>query len=249
MRFLLGGLVIALWGWATGRLAGFAIARHEWRPLLVLGLIFTAQIGLMNVGTGLTSAAHGSVVLNLYAVHTVVLAHFLIPGDRLTVRRLAGALVAYGGIVLLFAGDRASAGASLAGDALRFVSALLLAERQVYLARAVQRLDPVKLLLAQATIGSALFIALSAVFEPEPTRWTVGLGVSLAYQGALIAGFCFIVNLWLLQRYRPSALATVFLTQPIFGVLVAALLAGDPLTVQLLLACVAVALGIGLSRR
>ena len=188
MRFLLGGLVIALWGWATGRLAGVAIARHEWRPLLVLGLIFTAQIGLMNVGTGLTSAAHGSVVLNLNAVHTVVLAHYLIPGDRLTVRRLAGALVAYGGIVLLFAGDRASAGASLAGDALLFVSALLLAERQVYLARAVQRLDPVKLLLAQATIGSALFIALSAVFEPEPTRWTVGLGVSLAYQGALIAG-------------------------------------------------------------
>ena len=101
-------------GWPASR-----IARHEWRPLLVLGLIFTAQIGLMNVGTGLTSAAHGSVVLNLYAVHTVVLAHFLIPGDRLTARRLAGALVAYGGIVLLFAGDRASAGASLVGDALR----------------------------------------------------------------------------------------------------------------------------------
>jgi drug/metabolite transporter (DMT)-like permease len=98
-------------------------------------------------------------------------------------------------------------------------------------------------------VGSALFIAMSAAFEREPTQWTLGLGVSLAYQGALIAGFCFIVNLWLLKRYRPSALATVFLTQPVFGVFVAALLAGDPLTVQLLLACLAVALGIGLSRR
>jgi drug/metabolite transporter (DMT)-like permease len=151
--------------------------------------------------------------------------------------------------VLLFAGDRTSAGASLLGDALVFASAFLLAERQVHLARAVQRLDPVKLLLAQAAVATPLFIVLSAVLEPEPTRWTPRLDASLAYQGVLIAGFCFVINLWLLQRYRPSALAALFLTQPIFGVLVAALVAGGPLSVQLLVACLAVAAGIGLSSR
>jgi drug/metabolite transporter (DMT)-like permease len=248
LRLLLGGAVIALWAWRTGRLAGFSVARDEWRPLAVLGVIFTAQIGLMNVGTALTSAAHGSVVLNLYAVHTVVLAHFLIPGDRLTARRLAGVLVAYGGIVVLFAGETAGAGASLLGDALVFVSALLLAERQIYLARAVQRLDPVKLLLAQATVGTVAFVALSALLEPAATRWTPRLAASMAYQGALVAGFCFVINLWLLRRYRPSALAALFLTQPIFGVLVASLVAGDPLTLELLVAGLAVALGIGLTR-
>jgi len=247
LRFLIGGLVIVLWGWATGRMASFTIARDEWRPLAVLGAIFTAQIGLMNLGTSLTSAAHGSVVLNLYAVHTVVLAHFLIPGDRLTPKRLAGVLVAYGGIVLLFAGDRAGEGASLLGDALVFVSAFLLAERQVYLARALQRLDPVKLLLTQAAMGVVSFVVLSAVLEPEPTRWTVRLAGSLAYQGVLIAGLCFVINLWLLQRYRPSSLAALFLTQPIFGVIVAAVVAGDPLTFELLVACVAVVVGIALT--
>src|SRR4029078_2620222 len=90
LRFRRGGGVIELWAWGTGRLAGFAIARHERRPLLLPGMVFTAQSGLMNVGTSLTSAAHGSVVLNLYAVHTVVLAHFLIPGDRLRPRGAAG---------------------------------------------------------------------------------------------------------------------------------------------------------------
>jgi len=247
MRFVVGGLVIALWAWATGRLAGVRLERHEWRPLGVLGLIFTAQIGTMNVGTALTSAAHGAVVLNLYAVHTVLLAHFMIPGDRLTVRRLAGVLVAYGGVVLLFAGEGSTAGASLLGDAIVFASALLLAERTVYLARAVQRLDPVKLLLSQAVIGIAILSALSALVEPAATRWTSRLAVSLAYQGVLIAGFCFVVNLWLLKRYRPSALVPLFLTQPVFGVIVAAVFAGDPLTIALLVACLAVALGIGLS--
>ena len=65
----------------------------------------------------------------------------------------------------------------------------------------------------------------------------------------MISGFNFIVNLWLLRRYRPSALAAFFLTQPLFGVVAAALVTGDPLTLELLVASVAVALGIGLTSR
>jgi drug/metabolite transporter (DMT)-like permease len=249
MRFVVGGGVIAIWAWLTGRLAGVRLSRAEIRPLLVVTLLFVAQIGTMNVGTSLTSAAHSAIVLNLYAVHTVVLSHFLIPGDRLTVGRLAGVVIAYAGIVLLFARQAGGQPSSLLGDAIMFVSGVLLAERTVYLARVVQRLDPVKLLLAQATLGSAVFVVASALLEPAPTAWTPRLGLALAYQGALIAGFAFVANLWLLQRYRPSSLAAFFLTQPIFGVAIAALLAGDPLTADLLVACAAVAVGIGLTTR
>jgi drug/metabolite transporter (DMT)-like permease len=249
MRFVVGGAAIALWAWATGRLAGLRVARREWRPMIVLALIFTAQIGTMNIGTSLTSAAHASILLNLYSVHTVVLSHFLIPGDRLTLRKIAGVVIAYAGLVVLFAGQAGGGAASLLGDAIVFVSAFLLAERLVYLARAVQELDPVKLLLSQATIGSALFMLGSALTETAPTAWTVRLGASVAYQGVLIAGFNFVVNMWLLQRYRPSSLVPFFLTQPLFGVVAAAVVAGDPLTWELLVACVAVAIGMGLTTR
>lgn len=249
MRFVVGGAAIAIWAWATGRLRGLRIAREEWRPMLMLALIFTAQIGSMNIGTSLTSAAHASILLNLYSVHTVVLSHFLIPGDRLTARRMAGVVIAYTGIVVLFAGQAGSGTASLLGDAIVFVSAFLLAERLVYLARAVQQLDPVKLLLSQAAIGCTLFMLGSALTETMPTAWTPRLVASIAYQGVLIAGFNFVVNLWLLQRYRPSSLVPFFLTQPLFGVVAAALLTGDPLTWELLIAGVAVAIGMGLSTR
>jgi drug/metabolite transporter (DMT)-like permease len=119
----------------------------------------------------------------------------------------------------------------------------------VYLAGAVQRFDPVKLLLSQAVTGIAVFVALSQMFEPAPTRWTWRLAGALLYQGALVAGFCFVVNLWLLKRYRPSVLATFSLTQPIFGVVAATLVAGDPLTAGLLVACAGVAAGIALTVR
>jgi len=249
MRFVLGGVVICLWAWATGRFAGFRVEPAEWRPLVALGLLFSVQMAATNVGTWLTSAAHASVLLNLYAVHTVVLAHFLIPGDRLTLRKLGGVVIAYSGIVLLGARQIAHGSPTVIGDLVVTVAGFLLAERTIYLARAVQRLDPVKLLLTQAIVGTAVFVVVSALVEPAPTRFTLRLAGSIAYQGVLISGFNFVVNLALLRRYRPSALSAFFLTQPIFGVIAAALVAGDPLTLDLVVACTAVAVGIGLTSR
>jgi drug/metabolite transporter (DMT)-like permease len=249
MRFVVGGAVICLWAWATRRFVGFRVEREEWRPLLVLGVLFSVQMAATNVGTWLTSAAHATILINLYAVHTVVLSHFMIPGDRLTARKLGGVLVAYSGIVLLFARQVSHGAPTLLGDVLVTIAGVLLAERTVYLARAVQRFDPVKLLLAQAVVGTALFVVVSSLVEPPTTRWTPRLAVSIAYQGVLISGFNFVVNLALLREYRPSALSAFFLTQPIFGVVAAALVAGDPLTPELLVACAAVAVGIGLTAR
>ena len=249
MRVVVGGLVICLWAWATGRFAGFRVERQEWRPLAVLGLLFSVQMGATNIGTWLTSASHATILVNLYAVHTVVLAHFMIAGDRLSVRKIGGVLVAYSGIVALFASQWSHGAPTLLGDVIVTVAGILLAERTVYLARAVQRLDPVKLLLAQAVVGTAAFALASFLFEPATTRWTARLVGSIGYQGVLISGFNFVVNLALLRDYRPSALSAFFLTQPIFGVVAAALVAGDPLTPVLVLACVAVAAGIGLTYR
>ena len=249
MRVVVGGIVICLWAWSTGRFVGFRVERREWQPLTVLGLLFSVQMAATNIGTWLTSAAHATILVNLYAVHTVVLAHFMIPGDRLSVRKLGGVLVAYSGIVVLFASQWSHGAPTLLGDVIVTVAGILLAERTVFLARAVRRLDPVKLLLAQAVVGTACFGLASFLVEPAPTRWTARLAGSIAYQGVLISGFNFVVNLALLRDYRPSALSAFFLTQPIFGVVAAALVAGDPLTPVLVLACVAVAAGIGLTYR
>ena len=249
MRVVVGDIVICLWAWSTGRFVGFRVERREWRPLAVLGLLFSVQMAATNIGTWLTSAAHATILVNLYAVHTVVLAHFMIPGDRLSVRKVGGVLVAYSGIVALFASQWSHGAPTLLGDVIVTVAGILLAERTVYLARAVQRLDPVKLLLAQAVVGAAFFALASFLVEPATTRWTARLAGSIAYQGVLISGFNFVVNLALLRDYRPSALSAFFLTQPIFGVVAAALVAGDPLTPVLVLACVAVAAGIGLTYR
>ncbi len=248
LRFVVGGLVTALWALATGQAAAFRVRRHEWRPLLVVGVLFTLQIGSMNVGVQYTTASHAVVLVNSFAIHTVVLAHFMIPGDRMTARKALGTVIAYAGIIALFAPQWGQGSSTLLGDVIIGLGAILLAERTVYMAKAVQWLDPVKLLMAQAIIGTPVFVVLSAVTEASiATRWTPSLAAVVAFQGGVIAGFNFIVNLWLLKYYRPSALAAFSLTAPLFGVLAAALIAGDPITPELVIASVLVAVGIGLT--
>src|SRR5262245_54688493 len=183
MRFVLGGLVVLAYAWWTRHRGVFDVYPGEWPQLWSLGLLFAVQIGLMNIGIARTTATHAAVLVNSYAVHTVVLAHFLIPGDRLTAAKLGGIAIAYLGIVLLFARDFSFQSATLAGDLIVSASALLLGERIVYTARTVQRVNPIKMLVFQSGIGSACFILVSLWWEADqPTRYSAALAASLLYQ-------------------------------------------------------------------
>ena len=250
MRFVLSTIVIFGYAMGTGRYDVLAIRKGEARPIWSLGLLFVVQVALMNFGLERTTAAHGVIVLSSYAIHTVVFAHFMIPGDRLTPPKLAGVLIAYGGVIILFARSFSMSSTTLAGDLIVALSAVLLGERVVYIARAVQRLDPVRLMLYQSIIGNVGFFLIGLATEADrPTRWTSGLILSVVFQGAVIGGFNFLLNAKLLQIYRPSALATVALTTPIWGVLVAAAIGREALAPELLVSTLLVVAGIALTAR
>ena len=100
--------------------------------------------------------------------------------------------------------------------------------------------------------GAAVAVLVSILWGANSVVIKLGLEDAPPLRQAwmrLISGFNFVVNLALLRDYRPSALSAFFLTQPIFGVVAAALVAGDPLTPELVVACAAVAVGIGLASR
>jgi drug/metabolite transporter (DMT)-like permease len=249
MRFALGGACVVAWGlWVR---APFRVGPGEGWPLLGLGLLFTLQLGLLNIGVWLSTAGRASVLLNTYAIHIVFLAHLLVPGDHLTRPKLAAVGLGYAGILLLFADGLIAptppGSTLLAGDLTLAVSAILLALRQVVLARQLQFIHPLKPLLAQVAVGTPLFVFLSHLLEPQPVRCTGPLLGSLFYQGVIIAGFNFITNMSLLRRYQPSSLAAFSLTTPLFGVVATAVVLGEPVGWPLALAALLVAGGIAIS--
>jgi len=242
MRFVLGGLVVLFA--ALVRRQSLRVERHEWGALVGLGSLFAAQLAFMNLGQDRTSAGHAAVLMSAYPLWTAILAHFFVPGDTLTIRRGLGALVAYGGVVVVFGASLGSeSGTTLRGDALLMGSALLLGARQIVLSRAAQAVAIEKLLLAQAILGTVSFVVGSLLFETEPTVWSSRLGVALLYQGVIIAGFAFLVQTWLLKHFPPSRVTTVYLTQPLFGVVFSALVLGEHVGGELLAGAALVVIG------
>lgn len=247
MRFVLGGSVVL--SWALARKIPLRIDATEWRPLLLVGGLFVLQLGFLNIGQDHTTSGHAVVIMTSHILWTSVLAHFFVPGDRLDGGRLLGVLLAYGGVGLVFSTSLAEPGASLLGDGLLIVSSIFLATRHIVLSHTMQAVAIPKLLISQSVMGTVSFVAGSALFETEPTRFTWQLGGALFYQGVVIAGFAFLAQGWLLKHHLPSRVSTLFLSQPLWGVFLSWWILGEAVGPALYSGAALVALGSYLVQR
>lgn len=226
-RFIAGGIVTIAWALATKQ--SLMPRRRDLPALAGLAVLFAAQIALMNIGQDQTTASHASVIGQTFPLWTGVVAHFAVPGDRLTPARVLGTLVAYAGVVLVVARDFGNPEATLLGDALMVGSAALLGSRLVYTSVASQHVEMPKLLMTQVVVGVVVFLGLGATIEDDPWRLTGPLALSIFYQGFVIAGFGFIANMWMLKHYMPSGVTALSLTTPVWGVVIAHFVLGDAL--------------------
>ncbi len=224
-RFGLGALTVLVW--ARWTRADLVPKRGEAFALHAVSVMFCLELATMNIGLEKTTASHAAVVLATYSVWMAVFAHFQIPGDRLTRRKMLAVLVSYSGIVVIFVQGLAISTDVLVGDLLMLASAVVLAEDQVYSALAAGRVHIARLVLARFVLGTAVFAAASELLEHDPWSWTPRLGASLFYQGVVIAGFGFIVNAWLLKNYLPSQIAVLSLIGPVASILLAWALLGE----------------------
>ena len=81
-RMGLGALVIGLWAW--NRKIRLRPEAGEWGSLFALGGFCFIQISLLNYGVSMTSAAYAVVLINCHPIFTNLLAHYIMPGDRLS---------------------------------------------------------------------------------------------------------------------------------------------------------------------
>ena len=247
LRFVIGGIVVLIWALWTRR--PLNVARHERKPLFYLGCLFAVQLAFMNIGQDFTTAGHAVVITTTFPLWTGLLAHFYVPGDRLSKGRFAGAMVAYAGVVVLFSRGIGNPGGFLLGDFLLLVSAILLGARQVYMSNSLRGIEPHKLLLSQSVVGTVTFVTASLILEPDPYIWTGRLILALAYQGVVIAGFGFIGSTWLLQRYLPSRVTVVWLIQPVFGVVLSWWVLGEAIGPELYAGAALVIVGSFMAQR
>ena len=249
IRFGIALPLIALW--ARMRRVSLKPRGGEMIPLLVVGLLFTAQIAILNWGTRLTLAGQATVILHTYPVFVAFLAHFIVPGDRLSWLRLIGVICAFAGIVVVFWEKIAiGTGGSMVGDLLCLGSGFLLGLLTVLIKRYVQVVEAPRLLLWQMIIGVPLFFLLHALFEGGSAfEFSPPVIKALFYQGVVVGVFCFLSWFSILKLYSPSRLTVLFFSAPLWGLLASYLLLAEGISIGLAIGAAMVALGIFLVNR
>ncbi len=244
-RFAIGIVCIALWA----RINGIRLwpEYREWPGLFVLAALFMTQIAMMNFGINLTSGAAAAVITATVPLFAGIFAHFMIAGDRLSLVKTTGLLIAFLGVALVLTGGRIPDEFTRAnlGDLILLVSTILLGGRMIFTARLVSKIEPTRVVLWQMLLSLSGFAIGAALWEDivwERVGW-LPIG-ALVYQGAVIAGLAFMVNAWLIKRYSPSVIVGFAFISPISGVTLSALLLGDPLTWDLAAGTVAVGIGL-----
>ena len=77
-----------------------------------------------------------------------------------------------------------------------------------------------------------------------PLTWA-----SLAFQMVVVSFASYLLWFWLVRHYAATRLAAFTLLTPVFGLLLGALLLGEPITPRLVIALAAVAIGIVMVNR
>lgn len=249
LRFSLGCLCV--YAWARFARIPLLPAREEWLALLALGVLFTVQIWILNVGFGATTAANGAVLIAANPLFGVLFAHFLVPGDRVSPARALGVAVAFGGVALVLTrGAGLSAPLGGAGDWLVLASACLLGLRLALSGRVLRRMNEVRLTLWMMLVSLPLFAAGALAWED--IRWQridAAVAAGILYQGVVIAGLAFTVNFYLIRRYSPSVMISFNFVSPVAGVLLGIAILGERLTAGLAGGMALVALGLVLIAR
>ena len=197
-RIGIAALVLTAVVHATGR--RLPPPGRTWAPFVLIAAIGNAiPFYLITWGQQVVESALAGILMAVMPLATLVLAHFLVAGERMTRPRVAGFVTGFGGIVLLM-GPAALAGAG--GDAMLVYQLAVLGGALCYalqsvLTRLIIRGD-VMVAAAATLIVASLMVVPAALWLDRP--WTLSpRGISVA------------AVVWL--GVAPTALATVLYFQ------------------------------------
>ncbi len=246
LRSMLAAVLLLIWS----RMRGIALFKRDGTLLvgLVAGALFAGEFLFMYAGLAHTGASRMVVFVYTAPCLTALGLHWFVPGERLHPAQWIGVLLAFGGIVTAFGDGFASSPASLLGDAFGVIGGVLWAATTVWIrATGLTRISAAKVLFYQLAISSlTLPVASWLIGEPGVIAITPVAVASLIYQGAVVAFATYLAWFWLLTRYLAGRLAVFGFLTPLFGVMMGAVVLGEPLRPAFLGALAMVGAGIWL---
>jgi len=248
------GAALLLIGWARWRGLPLRTQDGTLPAGLLAGGLFAAEFACIFIGLQYTSASRMVVFIYLAPFVVALGMPWVTRGETLRPLQLLGLLAAFGGVVWAFAEGFARPAAGprqWLGDALGLAAALLWGSTTLVLraSRLAQAL-PEKTLLYQLVVsGLALAAASVLAQEPWPLRLTSASLLPLVFQTVVVTFASYLTWFWLVRHYMATRISAFTLLTPIFGLLAGVLLLNEPVTTRLVVALLAVVLGLALVNR
>ena len=205
---------------------------RNWAPLIVLGVL-TAVIPYVAIAWGqrYIDSSLGGILFATIPVFSVLVAPFFLSEERLTLNRLLGVVLGFGGVILAV-GPQTFSGVDtqLIGAVVTIAAALSYATGNIY-ARTQKSLSPVVIAAGQLVVATIALVPISLVADqpwtlsPAPNA-LVYLGVVALFNTAIPVLLMF----WLVRNAGASNASLLAFFMPVASVLLGVLVLGEALS-------------------
>lgn len=233
LRFGGAALFLLAWGVTTGK--PLRISARQLLQMTIFTAIFFFQITFFYMGLRLTSASHGVLISNLLPFVVMLLAHHLLPNDRITRKKVLGLVLGFAGVFLLFIDSAASPHSSLHGNLLIAIGVLLWGCNAVFVKKIISDYTPLQITIYPMLIGAPIYLLCGVLFDtPMIAEVDTPIVLAMLYQTLVTTTFGFLAWNRLIQQYGATALHAFIFIMPLSGVFFGVTLLGEPVTSALL---------------
>lgn len=224
----------------SARMYGHLLVLAAFSVAIPFSLITWAE---QSVGSALAAVLNGSVPL-----FVILIAAVFLRDEPITVNRLAGLVVGFGGVAILVGFDPATlAAGDLAPKAALIGSSVSYAIGAVYARRMVHGLRPMIAALFQVAFAFAISAMLALAFERPITIPARGDAIfAVVWLGLLGSGAAYLVFYRLLGRWGATRTSLVAYLLPVVGIVLGALVLGEAVDARLVAGTALVIGGIAL---
>lgn len=248
LRFVIAALILLVF--IAVRRVPLPRERRDWALIAFTGLLsFTVNYGLLFWGEQRTSSGLAAILQTIIPVFGLVIAHYYLPDERITLPKVCGIALGVGGVALIFSDQMGTEGVSaLAGSAAIVVGALGVAYSNVLVKARAGHIEPAVLAGGQMICGLVPLLLLGATLEGNPLeiRWTPLALVSLLYLAVVGSALAFLLFYWLVRHMDVTQTMLIPLVTPPIAVMLGWLVLREGLTWRTAIGAVGIMSGIGL---
>lgn len=228
MRFALAGILVIIFGSAIAKKPLYPKTKSEVGHILILALFQTVlQYIAFYIGLAHTSGVKSSVLVSLNVFLSLIISAVVFKMEKLTAAKLLGVVVGFAGVVIINFEAGGFAGFSLNGEGAIIFSAFAYSVSSVLIKKYSVSENPVMLSGWQFLVGGIVMIAGGLAFSGRVDTSLSIVNFAVLLYLALISAVAYTVWGLLLKHNPVSKVAVIGFTNPVFGVLLSALLLGE----------------------